>query len=183
MRIDRHLADWVEAVCNDMCTGSMVSSGEEAGADMSPMAVVPTEGHNIISGTPTKCEQPGSRQGVLIGLDFGRVEVSQESFQYVCQMLRPCQVDLFVSRLNNQLDWYVSWRPGPFPTTTDALQISWQSLEGYAFSSICSDRLVSPKDQDGEEHSTANSPMLEGAPMAPSSAGTVSEIPNLPASV
>ena len=68
-------------------------------------------------------------------------------FQEVCQRLGPCQVDLFASRLNNQLDCYVSWRPDPF--ATDALQISWIALEGcICLSFICSDRSVSSEDQD-----------------------------------
>ena len=42
-------------------------------------------------------------------------------------------VDLFASRLNNQLPQYVSWRPDPFSLGTDAFQLTWLGLQGYAF--------------------------------------------------
>lgn len=44
-----------------------------------------------------------------------------------------CSVDLFASRLNNQLPRFVSWHPDPFAIETDAFQISWQEELGYAF--------------------------------------------------
>ena len=37
----------------------------------------------------------------------------------------PCQTDLFATRLNHQLDHYVSWQPDPFAMATDAFQITW----------------------------------------------------------
>ena len=49
------------------------------------------------------------------------------------QTLGPCSVDLFATRLNNQLERYVSWRPDPFSITTDAFTLSWQGELGYAF--------------------------------------------------
>jgi len=60
-------------------------------------------------------------------------KLDKRIFQNMCQMLRSCQVDLFASHLNNQLDQYVSWRPDLFAIANDALQISWIPLEGYAF--------------------------------------------------
>ena len=42
-------------------------------------------------------------------------------------------MDLFATRLNNQLGRYVSWRPDPFAVATDAFAISWQGEVGYAF--------------------------------------------------
>ena len=44
-----------------------------------------------------------------------------------------CNVDLFATRLNHQLPQYVSWRPDPFALGTDAMQIPWTRLKGYAF--------------------------------------------------
>ena len=38
------------------------------------MAVVPPEGHNIISRVPARCEQPGGRQTVPVSTNFSRVE-------------------------------------------------------------------------------------------------------------
>ena len=54
-------------------------------------------------------------------------------FQGVMGRLWPCTIDLFASRLNNQLLLYVSWLPDPFATATDALQMPWQGELGYAF--------------------------------------------------
>ena len=54
-------------------------------------------------------------------------------FQGVMGRLGPCTIDLFASRLNNQLLWYVCWLPDPFATATDALQMPWQGELGYAF--------------------------------------------------
>lgn len=49
----------------------------------------------------------------------------------VMQVLGPCSVDLFASRINNQLDRYVSWRPDPFAIATDTFQQSWQEEAGF----------------------------------------------------
>ena len=44
-----------------------------------------------------------------------------------------CQTDLFASRLTNQLEDYISWRPYPGAIHTDAFTINWAPLRGYAF--------------------------------------------------
>ena len=46
-------------------------------------------------------------------------------------------MDLFATRLNAQLEHCVSWRPDPNAVGTDALQLLWDSWEGYAFSHFC----------------------------------------------
>ena len=55
-------------------------------------------------------------------------------FQAILQILGPCTVDL---RLNTQLEQYISWRPEPFAIATDALQVPWINLQGYAFPPFC----------------------------------------------
>ena len=60
-------------------------------------------------------------------------KLDERVFRNVCQKYGPCQVDLFASRLNHQLEKYVSWRPDPFAMATNALQISWSELKGCAF--------------------------------------------------
>jgi len=60
-------------------------------------------------------------------------KLHEEIFHRVCYCLGPCRVDLFATRLNHQLDNYISWRPGPGAIGTDALQVNWRDLEGYAF--------------------------------------------------
>lgn len=54
-------------------------------------------------------------------------------FHKIIQRLGPCNVDLFATRINAQLSRYVTWKPEPFAMATDALQISWKGLWGYAF--------------------------------------------------
>ena len=44
----------------------------------------------------------------------------------------PLQVDLFASRLTNQLQDYVSWRPDPGAMATDAFTLDWTKFRGYA---------------------------------------------------
>ena len=49
------------------------------------------------------------------------------------EVLGPCQLDLFATRLNHQLNRYLSWKPDPFAMATDAFCISWKDKGGYAF--------------------------------------------------
>jgi hypothetical protein len=42
-------------------------------------------------------------------------------------------VDLFASRLNKQLDKYVSWFPDPKAVTSDAFSICWSNYKPYIF--------------------------------------------------
>ena len=47
------------------------------------------------------------------------------------------EVDLFASRLNNQLPTYVSWMPDPGAWVVDAFTIHWGPLKFYAFPPFC----------------------------------------------
>lgn len=42
-------------------------------------------------------------------------------------------MDLFASRLNRQLENYISWFPDPFAFTSDAFFISWSDFKPYIF--------------------------------------------------
>ena len=64
-------------------------------------------------------------------------KLHKKIFNKICVHLGPCTVDLFTTRLNHQLDKYVSWRPDPGAMTTNALHISWVDLDGYAFPTFC----------------------------------------------
>ena len=44
-----------------------------------------------------------------------------------------CTLDLFASRLNTQLDSYVSYRPDPGAFAVDSFTLNWQKLNFYAF--------------------------------------------------
>ena len=49
------------------------------------------------------------------------------------QILSPCQVDLFASRISTQLPKYMSWKPDPGAIATDVLSQPWKDIKGYAF--------------------------------------------------
>ena len=53
-------------------------------------------------------------------------------FSRICQLTGPLQVDLFASRLTNQLSSYASWRPDPEAVATDAFSLDWTQFQGYA---------------------------------------------------
>ena len=53
-------------------------------------------------------------------------------FNKIIQLTGPLQVDLFASRLTNQLRDYVSWRPDPEAMATDAFSLDWTQFLGYA---------------------------------------------------
>jgi len=61
----------------------------------------------------------------------------REVFHWIQQTLGRCQTDLFATRLNHQLDSYISWRPDPFAQETDAFRLDWEGLNGYAFPPFC----------------------------------------------
>ena len=42
-------------------------------------------------------------------------------------------IDLFASRINSQIDCYISYQPDPFATAVDAFSVNWGSLKFYAF--------------------------------------------------
>ena len=48
------------------------------------------------------------------------------------QRLGPLTVDLFASRLTNQLTQYVSWRPDPEAIACDAFSLNWSTMKDYA---------------------------------------------------
>ena len=52
-----------------------------------------------------------------------------ETFHQVNQRL---EVDLFASRLTNQLLNFVSWRPDPMAMATDAFTLNWTEFRAYA---------------------------------------------------
>ena len=47
----------------------------------------------------------------------------KEVFRWIMSVLGPCRMDLFASRLNHQLQHYVSWRPDPFAVAADAFTL------------------------------------------------------------
>ncbi len=54
-------------------------------------------------------------------------------FNYLISTYGRPSIDLFASRINKQLDCYVSWRPDPGAKFIDAFSQSWHGLFIYAF--------------------------------------------------
>ena len=63
--------------------------------------------------------------------------MNQGIFNQINQKSGILEVDLFADRLNTQLLQYMSWRPDPLAMGTDAFQIKWQKVKGYAFPPFC----------------------------------------------
>jgi len=63
--------------------------------------------------------------------------LDQKMFCQILKILGECNVDLFASRLNAQLEQYISWRPDPGAVGTDAFQLPWDKYSGYAFPPFC----------------------------------------------
>ena len=53
-------------------------------------------------------------------------------FDEITKLFYMPDIDIFASRLNNQLEKYISWRPDPFAIATDALSVDWSHLNVYA---------------------------------------------------
>ena len=56
-----------------------------------------------------------------------------EVFQIIWNRWHRPQIDFFATRFNNKLAQFVSPVPGPLAWTVDALRLSWEDLDPYAF--------------------------------------------------
>ena len=67
--------------------------------------------------------------------DSSNWKLNPTVFQVLNHLWGPLTIDLFVDRMNTQLQSYISWFPDPFAHGTDAFQIplSWTNLKGYSF--------------------------------------------------
>ena len=54
-------------------------------------------------------------------------------FQKICRKVGEPEIDLFASRLSNQVLAYYSWRPDPNSLALDALQQTWSHKHLYTF--------------------------------------------------
>ena len=71
-----------------------------------------------------------SRLGQTIQTEWS---LHPEVFQAICSWWHQPQVDLFASRFNNKLPQFVSPVPDPQAWAVDALSLSWEDLDPYAF--------------------------------------------------
>ena len=66
--------------------------------------------------------------------DSSKWKMNLQIFQCLCKILGTLEVDLFASRLSNQIIIYTAWRPDPLSQGTDAMQQQWCQKFMYAFS-------------------------------------------------
>ena len=59
--------------------------------------------------------------------------LSRAYFLEIFSTFPELNIDLFASRLNNQLDTYCSWKPDPGCTYVDAFSIIWSNFNFFAF--------------------------------------------------
>ena len=71
-----------------------------------------------------------SRLGQTIQTEWS---LNPEIFQAICNRWHTPQVDLFATRFNNKLPQFVSPVPDPQAWAVDALSLSWEGLDPYAF--------------------------------------------------
>ena len=71
-----------------------------------------------------------SQQGQIIQREWS---LQQEVFDLLCQTWHRPQVDMFATRYNCKLTKYVSPVPDPNAWAVDALTVSWEDLDMYAF--------------------------------------------------
>ena len=63
--------------------------------------------------------------------------LNRDVFRQLCGYYGNPEVDLFATRLNAQVDKYVSWLPDPGGCAVDAFSIDWQGDYFYAFPPFC----------------------------------------------
>ena len=59
--------------------------------------------------------------------------IDRDVFKRICYIYKKPDIDLFASRLNYQLQKYVSWKPDPEASFIDAFSIDWGKIYFYAF--------------------------------------------------
>ena len=57
-------------------------------------------------------------------------------FHKICQIWHRPMVDMFATKMNNKLPLYVSPVPDPNAMVVDALNISWEAIDGYTYCPI-----------------------------------------------
>ena len=63
--------------------------------------------------------------------------LNKRVFDSLCDHFGNFEVDLFASRLNNQISNYTSWRPDPEALGVDAFSLNWSIYFSYGFPPFC----------------------------------------------
>ena len=96
---------------------------------------MPTVRRNTVRPNPSivvQTDAPTKGWGAALGNDeTGGLWTSSEGTNHI--NILELNIDLFASRLNNQLDAYCSWKPDPGCTYVDAFSINWSNFNFFAF--------------------------------------------------
>ena len=65
--------------------------------------------------------------------DFSEWKLSSIVFQHISEKMEMPVIDLFASRLSNQIAKYFAWKPDPHSLAADAMQQEWNHEILYAF--------------------------------------------------
>ena len=119
-----------------------------------------------------------SRQGQIIQTEWS---LHQEDFDLLCQTWHRPQVDMFATRYNYKLVQYVSPVPDPNAWAEDALTVSWENLDMYAFPpSVVTRQGGQQTVRSSVQESDPNSSGLAQHAMVLGSGGSVIPDPPLP---
>ena len=64
-------------------------------------------------------------------------KLSAHVFKRIVALFGQPDIDLFASRLNAQVETYVSWKPHPMAKFGDAFSVDWSQFFFYAFPPFC----------------------------------------------
>ena len=111
--------------------------GDEVGLSVGPTVENPVLVYQA-AGNPQGTSHPrlaerDSRQAIQTWPDHSEWSLHPEVFQAICSWWHQPQVDLFATRFNNKLPQFLSPVPDPQAWAVDALSLSWEDLDPYAF--------------------------------------------------
>ena len=81
---------------------------------------------------PGVCNTEADRESRIFH-DSTEWMLNKDVFQQIVDRLFQPDIDMFASRLNRQLDSYVSWRPDAMALGVDAFSLDWNNASIYAF--------------------------------------------------
>ncbi|XP_070564060.1 uncharacterized protein [Ptychodera flava] len=110
-------------------------------------------------------------------------QLDPQIFKLINKQMGNLEVDLFASRINHQLEKYISWRPDPGAMATDALQISWGHMKGYAFPPFTLIARCLSKIRKEREHNRHDNPNMAHSTLVPLDHGNVNRLPHSPTNI
>ena len=69
--------------------------------------------------------------------DSSNWKLNKSIFQEITRIMGQVEIDLFADRTNAQVPKFISWKPDPESSATDAFTVSWSRVAAYAFPPFC----------------------------------------------